>query len=119
MLIRGREAYLSLGSHATSILAALVSQSLRSSYRVGLQPRARHNGIGSVPSARITVCSARIPGSPWAVLFGIAQYIPASAKAVSRISAVLFIGGASEVQISNASRSICPESGICDLFHGG
>src|SRR5215510_6157407 len=93
--IPGSRAYLSLGGHAISILRRLFVP-MSSPYRVGLQPRARHKGIGSVPSARITFCSARIPGAPGAVLFGIAQYIPANANAVSRISIDLFIGGASE-----------------------
>jgi hypothetical protein len=99
MRTQGREAYLSLRSHATSILAARVFVFMRSAY-FGLQPFARQNGIGSVPSASMIVCSALVTESTWAVLFGIAQYIPANAKTVSRISTDLFIGGASEARIS-------------------
>jgi hypothetical protein len=56
--------------------------------------------MGSLPSA-INACSARITGLPTgAKLFGIAQYIPASAKAVNTISIVLFMVEFSEAQKS-------------------
>jgi hypothetical protein len=54
--------------------------------------------MGSLPSARITACSVRITGLLGALLLGIAQYSPHSAKAVSKNSTVLFIGGASEAR---------------------
>ena len=49
--------------------------------------------MGSLPSATNTICSVPMPGF-WtgAKLFGIAQYIPANANAVSTISAVVFMG---------------------------
>jgi len=54
----------------------------------------RHSGIGSLPSATITVCSARIAESPdRELIVEIALYNPAMAKAISRISRSLFIGG--------------------------
>src|SRR5207245_9339420 len=65
----------------------------------------RHKGIGSLPSAINTACSARITGLPTgAELFGIAQYIAASAKTVSTISTVLFMGEFSEAQISRRAK---------------
>ena len=65
----------------------------------------RRKGIGSLPSATNTACSARSRGLPTgAELFGIAQYIPASAIAVSTISTVLFIGEFSEAQISRPAK---------------
>jgi hypothetical protein len=98
-------------------LAVPFGRPMRSLYFVGLQPRARHRGIGSVPSARITFCSDRIPGSPGAVLFGIAQYIPANAKAVSNISTVLFIRGASERGILMRGEVYSPEVGCATIFN--
>jgi hypothetical protein len=65
----------------------------------------RRKGIGSLPSATNTACSARSRGLPTgAELFGIAQYIPASAIAVSTISTILFIGEFSETQISRPAK---------------
>jgi hypothetical protein len=62
--------------------------------------RPRHKGMGSLPSA-INACSARTAGLPTgAKLLGIAQYIPASAKAVNTISIVLFMVEFSEAKIS-------------------
>ena len=56
----------------------------------------RHKGIGSLPSATTTVCSARTAELPdREVLVGIALNNPASATTVSRISSTLFIGGVS------------------------
>src|SRR5258708_23386537 len=80
----------------------LLRRIMHSSYFL---PQARHKGIGSVPSAINTACSARINELPTgATLFGIAQYIPANAKAVSTISTVLFIVESSEVQISRRAK---------------
>src|SRR6266700_5475541 len=68
-----------------------------------LQTFPRHKGIGSLPSATNTTCSAPMPVlSTGAKLFGIAQYIPANANALNRISAVLFMGEFSWMQILTA-----------------
>ncbi len=59
-----------------------------------MQDLLRHNGIGSLPSATTTACSARTAALPGlAVLAGIALYNPASATTVSKTSSTLFIGG--------------------------
>jgi hypothetical protein len=61
-----------------------------------LQCLPRHKGIGSLPSAITTACSARIAELPCrGLLIGIALYSPASATTVSRPSTTLFIGGVS------------------------
>src|SRR5260370_2904242 len=68
-----------------------------------LQTFPRHKGIGSLPSATNTTCSAPMPVlSTGAKLCGIAQYIPVNANALNRISAVLFMGEFSLVQILTA-----------------
>src|SRR5216684_8483372 len=82
----------------------LLRRIMHSSY-FWLQARPRQKGIGSVPSAINTACSARINELPTgAKPFGIAQYIPANAKAVSTISTVLFMGESSDVQISRRAK---------------
>jgi hypothetical protein len=66
-----------------------------------LQLFPRHKGMGSLPSATNTICSARIAGLPTGSdFFGMAQYIPVSAKATSRISAVRFMGEASGADLA-------------------
>jgi hypothetical protein len=61
-----------------------------------LQCLPRHKGIGSLPSANTTACSARMAELPCrGLLIGIALYSPASATTVSRPSTTLFIGGVS------------------------
>jgi hypothetical protein len=61
-----------------------------------LQCLPRHKGIGSLPSAITTACSARMAELPCrGLLIGIALYSPASATTVSRHSTTLFIGGVS------------------------
>src|SRR5258708_2332657 len=98
------EAYPSLGSPATFMLWRPLRRIMHSSY-FWLQARPRQKGIGSVPSAINTACSARINEFPTgAKPFGIAKYIPANAKAVSTISTVLFMGESSEVQISSRAK---------------
>ena len=74
-----------------------------------LQRLARHNGIGSLPSATMTSCCARTLDPAGATLFelGIAQYIPARARTVSNTSTALFMGE-SPAPKSRAWRSICP-----------
>jgi hypothetical protein len=58
-----------------------------------LQTFLRHKGMGSLPSATNTTCAAPMAElSTGARLFGIAQYIPANANAVSTISVVVFMG---------------------------
>src|SRR5215469_9838471 len=58
-----------------------------------LQAFPRHNGIGSLPSATNTTCSARMVGPPvWEGFFGTAQYIAANANAAIRTSPVVFMG---------------------------
>ena len=57
--------------------------------------------MGSLPSATNTICSARIAVLPTGSdFFGMAQYIPVSAKATSRISAVRFMGEASGADLA-------------------
>jgi hypothetical protein len=73
----------------------------------------RHKGMGSLPSARITACSVRITGLPGALLLGIAQYSPHRAKAVSKNSTVLFIGGASESRSFSAWPGVYALASIC------
>jgi hypothetical protein len=70
-----------------------------------LQIFPRHKGIGSLPSATNTICSAPILGlTTGANVFGIAQYIPANANAVSTISAIVFMGEFSWAQISRPAK---------------
>src|SRR4029077_5549689 len=73
----------------------------------------RHKGMGSLPSATITACSVRITGLPGALLLGIAQYSPHRAKAVSKNSTVLFIGGASESRSFSAWPGVYALARIC------
>src|SRR5258708_39440432 len=94
------EAYPSLGSPATFILWRPLRRIMHSSY-FWLQARPRQKGIGSVPSAINTACSARINELPTgAKPFGIAQYIPANPKAVRQILTVLLIGEPAELNIA-------------------
>ena len=68
----------------------------------------RHKGIGSLPSAITTACSAltaELPGGE--VFIWIALYNPASATTVSRTSSSLFIGGGLLLRILLRVRSIC------------
>jgi len=68
---------------------------------VGRQALVRHKGIGSLPSAITTACSAltaELPGGE--VFIWIALYNPASAATVSTTSSTLFIGGVSFAQTS-------------------
>jgi hypothetical protein len=79
-----------------------------------LQTFPRHNGIGSLPSATNTICSVPIPGFPTEEkLFGIAQYIPANANAVSTISTILFMGEFSWAQISRRGEVYASPWVIC------
>ena len=64
----------------------------------------RQSGIGSLPSAITTACSARDGLLNGASGFAIAQYIPANATAVSRISTFLFMGEFSKAQISRRAK---------------
>lgn len=58
-----------------------------------------------MPSATSTICCALITGLlAGAKLVEIAEYIPASIKAVNTISAILFMGEFSEAQISCAAK---------------
>ena len=58
----------------------------------------RQKGMGSLPSASNTDCCFWTAAlSLGATLFGIAQYIPASAKRVNTISVVLFVAFMGEV----------------------
>src|SRR5260370_692883 len=77
-------------------------------YRVGRNFLARHKGIGSLPSATTTACSAltaELPGGD--VFVRIALYNPASATMVSRTSSTLFIWGSLLRAFFYAWRSIC------------
>jgi hypothetical protein len=71
-----------------------------------LQVRLRQSGIGSLPSAIRTVCAAlTATGSTvFDELLGIALYIPANAKAVSRTWTNLLMG-----ESPNAQRSRAPK----------
>src|SRR6266446_2757423 len=75
---------------------------------VGRQALVRHKGIGSLPSAITTACSALTAELPGGEMFvWIALYNPASATTVSRTSSSLFIGGGSPSRILLRVRSIC------------
>jgi hypothetical protein len=88
---RKAEAYFSPGSPARFLSWPPYSPTIHLYFY--LQTLPRHNGIGSLPSATNTICSVPLPGfSTGAKFFGIAQYIPANANAVSTISAILFMG---------------------------
>src|ERR1700730_12027395 len=76
-------------------------------YCVGRQPLERHKGIGSLPSAITTACSARMAEfSGGELLVWIALYNPASATTVSTTSSTLFIGGVSFAQTSARAKYI-------------
>ena len=62
--------------------------------------------MGSLPSARITASCVRIAELPGGKLFGIAQYIPHRANAVSKNSTVLFIGGVSEADLDGVAAEV-------------
>lgn len=63
------------------------------SFYLGQRLPPLHRGIGSLPSAINIGLSAWIAELPaGGAVFGIAQYNPASAKAVNSISMVLFMG---------------------------
>jgi len=94
------EAYLSLDRSATFFLSGSLWIFMNSAYLFGMQVLLRHNGIGSLPSATTTACSARTAAlAGLAVLAGIAQYNPASATTVSKTSITLFIGGGSPSRV--------------------
>src|SRR5215467_194189 len=66
--------------------------------------------MGSLPSAINTCCCARITELPfWAVVLGMAQYIPASANTVSTTSTALFMGE-TPARVSACARQYMPNS---------
>jgi hypothetical protein len=76
----------------------------------------RHKGIGSLPSATTTACSARLAELPGGgTLVGIALYKAASAKMVSMTSTTLFIGGVSFAHTS-ARREVYAQIVLCEQW---
>ncbi len=80
-----------------------------------LQDFPRQSGMGSLPSARATMCTGWIRVVlVWEELFGIALQIPISANAASNTSAIRAMGEVSLTRVSRVGAEYMPKS-LCRL----